>query len=100
MKSKLQDAFLEELVARFKATSLRLTKRIDRRESDAEIESLVTDELRGLYHGVLVVFDGGSALADKGLIQIVDEDGVAFDSYLHEICFGYWPDENWVPLDQ
>ena len=23
-------------------------------------------------------------------VSVVDEDGVAFDRYLHEICFGYW----------
>lgn len=93
MTSKLQDAFLRELVANFKATAMRLTRRIESRDTDAEIEALVTDEMRGLYHGVLVVFDGGSALAEMGLIKIIDEDGVAFDSYLHEVCFGYWPDE-------
>ncbi len=53
--------------------------------------AVVEDELRGLYHGLLVIFDGGTALADEGLVSVVDEDGVVFDRHLHEICFGYWP---------
>lgn len=30
---------------------------------------------------------GGSSLADHGLIKIVDDEGVEFISYLHEIGF-------------
>jgi hypothetical protein len=37
------------------------------------------------------MFDGGSGLADEGLVSVVDEDGIAFDRYLHEVCFRYWP---------
>jgi len=37
--------------------------------------AIVEDELRGLYHGLFVVLDGGSALADVGLVSLVDEDG-------------------------
>ena len=47
--------------------------------------------LRGLYHGLFVIFDGGTALANEGLVSIVDEDGVAFERFLHETCFEFWP---------
>ena len=47
--------------------------------------------MRGLYHGLFVIFDGGTVLADEGLVWIVDKDGEPFDRLLHEICFRYWP---------
>ena len=92
-KSELQDAFMQELVLGFEATANRLSRRLREEggKSDTADAEIVHDELRGLLHGVLVVFDGGSALANKGLIRIVDEGGVAFDRYLHELCFQYWP---------
>lgn len=90
-KSVLQDAFMRELSATFKATLARIEGNIGNHSDSDEIASSVREELRGLYHSILVTFDGGTALADKGLIQIVDENGVAFDRYLHELCFDYWP---------
>ena len=84
---------MRELAATFKATLARIEGSIENHRDSDEIASSVRDELRGLYHGILVTFDGGTALADEGLIQIVDEDGVAFDRYLHELCFDYWPDD-------
>jgi hypothetical protein len=56
-------------------------------KSKRKSEIFVFEELRGLYHGNLVVFDGGSSLADHGLIKIVDEEGTAFATNLHESCF-------------
>ena len=81
---------MREYAETFIATRNRLLGRL----ADAPIgqsASIVEDELRGLYHGLLVIFDGGSALANTGLISIVDEDGEPFDRFLHEICFGFWP---------
>jgi hypothetical protein len=50
------------------------------------------DDLRRQeFLGVLVMFDGGTALADLGLVSIVDEDGVAFQRFLHEIGPRYLP---------
>ena len=92
-KSVLQDAFMRELAATFKATLARIEASIGNHRDSDEIASSVREELRGLYHGILVTFDGGTALADEGLIQVVDENGVAFDRYLHELCFDYWPDD-------
>jgi hypothetical protein len=62
-------------------------------ENPSDTAAIIKDELRGLYHGLLVIFDGGTALADEGLIQIVDDEGIEFDRYLHEICFGYWEED-------
>lgn len=92
-RSVLQDAFMKELVIGFKATLARIERRMQDCGGNDEITSVVRDELRGLYHGILVTFDGGTSLAEKGLIRIVDEDDNAFDRYLHELCFDYWPDD-------
>jgi hypothetical protein len=80
--SRLQEPFMREVVANFRATQARIESRIA--ESPLERTSIVEDELRGLYHGILVIFDGGSGLADEGLVSIVDEDGNPFDRCLHE----------------
>lgn len=91
MPSYLQEPFLKELVVGFKATQRRIMQRlVNEPEASAAI---VEDELRGLYHGLLVTFDGGTALADQGLLSIVDDEGTEFVRYLHEICFDYWPEK-------
>ena len=84
---------MRELAETFVATQRRITRRLSHLPDTnaAARDAIIRDELRGLYHGVLVIFDGGTALADQGLIRIVDEDGLAFDRFLHEIGFDYWP---------
>ena len=91
--SRLQEPFMEELVQTFRATNKRLVQRLSN-SSSADADSIVEDEMRGLYHGLLVILDGGTSLADKGLVSVIDEDGVAFDRFLHEICFQYWPKDD------
>lgn len=89
-RSSLQQPFMQEVAENFLAIKKRLVKRLEM-SSPSDAEDIIEDELRGLYHGIFVIFDGGTALADKGLIQIVDEDGVALDRFLHEICFDFRP---------
>ena len=91
--SPLQEPFLRELAETFVATRRRISKRLAEAEplDTKSREEILRDELRGLYHGVLVAFDGGTPLADEGLIRIVDESGFEFDRFLHEIAFSYWP---------
>lgn len=84
---------MKELVAGSKATLARIERRMQDCGDNDEIALVVRDELRGMLHGILVTFDGGSALAEKGLIRIVDENDDAFDRHLHELCFEYWPDD-------
>jgi hypothetical protein len=98
-ESRLQNPFLRELADTFKATEARILRRFASIAfSDAAGRAaILTDELRGLYHGVLVTFDGGTALANEGLISIVDEDGLPFIRHLHELCFRYWPTEEDSP---
>ena len=91
-KSVLQDAFMREFAATFSAAASHIESKLHECSDKEEIASFVKEELRGLYHGIFVIFDGGTALADKGLIQIVDEHRVAFDRYLHELSFDYWPE--------
>jgi hypothetical protein len=88
--SDLQEPFLRELAHTFQATRDRILVRLRESEAGTDPQAVVGAELRGLFHGLLVMFDGGSALADRGLMQIVDEEGVPFVRYLHEIGFGYW----------
>ena len=89
-RSYLQDPFMCEVVANFVATQARIARRLAGTPA-GEAAAVVEDELRGLYHGLFVIFDGGTALADEGLVRIRDDDGVEFDRFLHEICFSYWP---------
>ncbi|WP_157469182.1 hypothetical protein [Gemmata sp. SH-PL17] len=81
---------MREVAAAFAATQARIARRFAEVPVE-ESAAVVDDELRGLYHGLFVIFDGGTALADKGLVQIRSDDGTAFDRFLHEICFSYWP---------
>jgi hypothetical protein len=96
-RSRLQDPFIREVSASFRATKARIARRIAK--APAETASIVEDEMRGLYHGLFVIFDGGTALADEGLLNIVDEDGEPFDRFLHELCLAQWPldDETYLP---
>lgn len=93
-KSPLQESFLRVFAEGHKATAKRMMRRVGELGIDAgmlkKIEEILADEMRGMYHGSLVVFDGGSCLADEGLIRIVDEDGTAFDPCLHEVCLPYY----------
>jgi hypothetical protein len=80
---------MREVAETFRATQARIARRLaDATQADAA--AVIEDELRGLYHGLFVILDGGTALADEGLVSVVDEEGVKFDRFLHELCFGYW----------
>jgi hypothetical protein len=89
-RSRLQEPFVHEIAVTFHATRARMLRRI-REAPEEPVENIIEDELRGLYHGLFVIFDGGSALAEEGLISIVDDDGIAFQRFLHEMCFKAWP---------
>lgn len=92
-ESRLQDPFLRELAETFRATQRRIRQRLAEAGAiDAGArDAIIQYELQGLFLGVLVIFDGGTALADQGLVRIVDEDGVTFDRFLHEIGPMYLP---------
>jgi hypothetical protein len=92
-QSRLQTPFVEEVARTFQATQARIVRRLSEKPSTESVESILEGEFRGLYHGLFVMLDGGTALANEGLISVVDEDGVAFDRFLHEICFGFWPNQ-------
>jgi hypothetical protein len=89
-RSRLQEPFLKEVAATFQATKARIARRLAE-AAPAEAATILENELRGLYHGLFVILDGGTSLADEGLVSVVDEDGVAFDRFLHERCFDFWP---------
>jgi hypothetical protein len=92
--SYLQDEFLRVFADGHKATAKRIVSKLTELniapELHSQIRDVVAEEIRGLYHGNLVVFDGGSSLADHGLIKIVDDRGTPFITYLHEICFRFY----------
>ncbi|MDX1948233.1 MAG: hypothetical protein SFU86_22775 [Pirellulaceae bacterium] len=91
--SPLREPFLRELADKFVGAQRSLARRLAGLDNEdaASRDAIIREELRGLFHGVLVIFDGGTALADKGLVQIIDEDGEPFDRFLYEIGFRYWP---------
>ena len=70
-RSHLQEPFVREVTANFLAAKARLTRRLADAPA-AETAAIVEDELRGLYHGLFVIFDGGTALANEGLVQVVE----------------------------
>lgn len=87
-KSPLQEPFMRDVANTLLATKRRILTRLQ--ESPSEADQIIDLELRGLFHGLLVIFDGGSALADQGLISIMDESGLVFDRFLHERYLDYW----------
>jgi hypothetical protein len=54
---------MPEVADTFRATLQRIVGRLD--ATPGETTAVVEDEFRGLYHGMLVIFDGGTALALK-----------------------------------
>jgi hypothetical protein len=65
------------------------------READA-IDAFVyavRESLETYAHSLLVAIDGGTALAEKGLIDLVDEEGNSRGDGLHEEMFGFLDDE-------
>jgi len=92
--SYLQDDFLRVFADGHRATAKRIVSRLASLgippELHEQVREIVHDEVRGLYHGSLVVFDGGSSLADHGMIKIVDDEGTPFVTHLHEIGFRHY----------
>jgi hypothetical protein len=113
-ESNLQEPFIEELIGSIRASRKRLALGLSAgraigcglieeyfRELSAELtddqkrmlDKIFWDELRGVLHGFLVTVDGGTALADRGLIYVLDEDGIEFDRHLHELAFSRLSEE-------
>lgn len=92
--SYLQDEFLRVFADGHRATVKRIVSRLELLgippELHKQVREIVRDEVRGLYHGSLVVFDGGSSLADQGMIKIIDDEGTPFINHLHEIGFNHY----------
>jgi hypothetical protein len=88
-RSRLQEPFVREVAENFRATHVRIARRLAD-SLPADSVAIIEEELRGLYHGLFVILDGGTSLADEGLISVVDDEGVAFERFLHETCFEYW----------
>lgn len=97
-ESHLQNEFLRVFADGHKATSRRIISQLMAvgvpSELVGQITKIVHEEVRGLYHGNLVVFDGGSSLADHGLIKIIDDTGTQFNGNLHEIGFRFYDDND------
>lgn len=93
-ESNLQDEFLRVFADGHIATANRILARLAELGVSTtllnNINEIVHDEIRGLYHGSLVVFDGGSSLADHGMIQIVDDKGIPLVGHLHELGFRHY----------
>jgi hypothetical protein len=92
--SYLQNEFLRVFADGHRATAKRIVSKLTELDLAPELRQRVTEivenEIRGLYHGNLVVLDGGSSLADVGLLKIIDDKGATFATNLHEIGFRYY----------
>ena len=93
MGSSMQEPFLREMALNFKMSLKGIATSLDV-EDDPEAMQKLEHQLQSLFHGILVTLDGGSALADEGLIYIVDESGQKFDRWLHEVYLEYFPSEH------
>lgn len=95
-KSPLQEIFLKEIVDGMRASRQRIINTLNELKLDAEqiqkLDEEIWSEIKGLSHGILVSIDGGSAMADDGLVSLIDEEGMAFDRYLHELLFDHLND--------
>jgi hypothetical protein len=60
--------------------------------SSEELKGLIYRMLRAQAHSFLVMLDGGTALAEKGRVQLVDEQGQPLGDGLHEAFFDYLDD--------
>ena len=60
-KSHLQEPFMKEVRENFRATQKRIVRRLAQ-APQTEASDIVEDELRGLYHGLFVILDGGCNL--------------------------------------
>src|SRR5438128_733563 len=92
--SYLQDEFLRVFADVHRNTARHIVSRLSSLgippELYEQVRTIVHDAVRGLYHGSLVVLDGGSSLANHGMIKIVDDEGTQFVTYLHEIGFRHY----------
>ena len=89
MNSQLQHEFLLELLNLVRSSRKRIVLGLRNLgvENQEAIDQLVWDELKTIVHSFLVTLDGGTELAEKGLITITGDDGIEFDSFLHELVF-------------
>lgn len=54
-----------------------------------DVEQVFSECLRGLAVSFLTVLDGGTALAEKGRVYLVDEDGNRLGEGLHDDFFSH-----------
>jgi hypothetical protein len=92
--SDLQSEFLRVFADGHRATAKRIVAKLNDLGLSPNLreraDKIVAEEIRGLYHGSLVIFDGGSTLADRGWVRIVDDKGAAFATNLHEVGFEFY----------
>ena len=62
---------------------------IDAEVNPEDIEKILKECLRGFAVSILTAIDGGTALAEKGRVHLVDSDGVGLGEGLHEEFVGY-----------
>jgi hypothetical protein len=50
-----------------------------------DLRAVVAEAVAGVVHSVLVTLDGGTALAGRTTLSVMDENGRVFDGHLHEL---------------
>ena len=68
---------------------LKLREVLNESNSMPEFEQVVSEVIQGVLHSTLVVFDGGTKLAEKTNLKIVDDDGQVLPRNLHEEFISY-----------
>ena len=61
------------------------------------LAKVLSECFRGLGHSFLVALDGGTALAEKGRLYVVDEHGSRVGEGLHDDFVGYLIDTGRLP---
>lgn len=69
-----------------------LQKNLQRPEEKAAYQKAVNEVVEGVMHSILVMIDGGDALADKMMIDLIERDtgeSLSDETALHEEFIGY-----------
>jgi len=68
---------------------LKLRETLKESNSQVHFEQVISEIIQGVLHSTLVVFDGGTKLADKTNLKIEDDNGHILPKNLHEEFVSY-----------
>jgi hypothetical protein len=68
---------------------LKLGELLKAESSQQDFEQVISELIQGVLNSTLVVFDGGTKLAEKTNLNIVDDSGQSLPKNLHEEFVSY-----------